>query len=65
MLLVSGDSDGSLDVCGCSRYSVREQSYLGGVVCVSRVLVLRSRVAHFVCGFGHGVAWLCVLFVMC
>ena len=61
VLLVQGDSDGSLEVCGCSRYPVREQSYLGGVACVSRVLVLRGRVTHFVCWFGHGVAWLCVV----
>ena len=64
MLLVLGGFDGSPDVCGRSRYVVRGQSYLGGVACVSCVLVLHGYVAHFVCGFGHGVAWLCVLFVM-
>ena len=31
---------------------------------MSRVLVLHGRVTHFVCGFGHGVALLCVLFVV-
>ena len=50
VLLVPGDSDGSLDVCSHSRYSVRRQSYLGGVVCVSRVLVLHGFVAYSVCG---------------